>query len=146
MAKAQTFGFRLLPSYYEAIRDLPDDERLAIYDAIMDFGFGNEVHDLPTPLLDGYFRLIKPSVEKSIKFEQKQKANGSKGGRPPKPKQNPEETQAEPKDKPNENLAIAVAVANDVDIAFDGKRGKDERGNNRDHGDNTQKITGVTRL
>ena len=85
MAKAKTNGFRLLPSYYEAIRDLPDDSRLAMYDAIFDCGFGNEVKDLP-PLLNGYFMLIKPSLEKSIKFETKQKANGGKGGRPTKPK------------------------------------------------------------
>ena len=47
MAIAKTNGFRLLPSYYEAIRDLPDAERLLLYDAVFDFGFGNEVQELP---------------------------------------------------------------------------------------------------
>ncbi len=112
MTKAKTDGFRWLPSYYEAVRDLPDSERLTIYDAIIDFGFGYEEPDLP-PLLSGYFRLIKPSLERSIRFETKQKENGSKGGRPPKPKGNPEETQNDS----GENLAIAVAVANDVAVA-----------------------------
>lgn len=125
MAKAKTNGFRLLPSYYEAIRDLPDDSRLAMYDAIFDCGFGNEVKDLP-PLLNGYFMLIKPSLEKSIKFETKQKANGGKGGRPPKPKRNPNETQNgfglsenSETEKPNENLAIAVAVDSAIDSDID---------------------------
>ena len=116
MAKAKTEGFRWLPSYYEAIRDLPDSERLAIYDAIIDYGFGNDVQELP-PLLNGYFRLMQPSIEKSIRFEEKQKENGSKGGRPPKtqtkPKENPDETQNDS----GENLAVAIAVADAVDIA-----------------------------
>ena len=120
----------MLPSYYEVIRDLPDGERLQIYDAIMDYGFGNEVGDLP-PILKGYMSLITPSLDKSIRFEEKQVVNGGKGGRP---KKNPNETQTKPKQNPNEtqtkaseNLAIAVAVANDVavdsaiDNAFEGK-------------------------
>ena len=115
MAKANTDGFRVLPSYYEAIRDLPDDERLRMYDTIMDFGFGNKVGELP-PLLMGYLKLIMPSLEKSMKFESKQKANGQKGGRPPKPKHNPGETQT----KPSENLAIAVAVDVESDIDIEG--------------------------
>lgn len=92
MTTAKTAGFRWLPSYYEAIRDLPDAERLAMYDAIADFGFGNEPGELP-PLLLGYFRLIEPTLAKSVRFEGKQKANGQKGGRPSKPRQNPDDTQ-----------------------------------------------------
>ena len=133
MATAKTEGFRVLPSYFEAIRPLPDAERLALYDAIWDFGFGNEVSELP-PLLAGYFGLIRPSLEKSIRFETKQRENGSKGGRPPKtqtePRGNPDETQT----KTTENLAIAVdsaiAVDNAIDIAVanDGKPPKHKFG------------------
>jgi len=116
MATAKTEGFRVLPSYYEVMRDLPDTERLKLYDALFDFGFGNEVSDLP-PILNSLFRLIKPTLEKSIKFEAKQKANGKKGGRPSKPRDNPDETQTEPKETQStfgENLA--VALANDITI------------------------------
>lgn len=118
MTEAKTQGFRVLPSYYEAIRDLPDPERLQIYDAIFDFGFGNEVKALP-PLLNGYFMLMAPSLEKSVKFEEKQIANGKKGGRPQKPRQNPDETQTEPK----ENVAVAVdfALAPAFERAIDGR-------------------------
>lgn len=118
MATAKTAGFRWLPSYYEALRDLPDGDRLKLYDAVLDFGFGNDLAELP-PTLQGFFRLIVPTLEKSIKFEEKQKANGMKGGRPAKPKQNPSETQAEPRKSQKdfgENLALDVAFA--VDNAF----------------------------
>ena len=88
MATAQSNGFRWLPSYYEAIRDLPDAERLLIYDAIADFGFGNVVGELP-PLVKGYFLLIAPSLEQSIKFEEKQRENGRKGGETAETQANP---------------------------------------------------------
>ena len=114
MAKANTSGFRVLPSYYESIRDLPDTDRLKMYDAIMDYGFGNDPGELP-PLLNGYFKLIVPSLAKSIRFETKQILNGKKGGRPPKAKDNPGETQG----KARRNLAVAVAVESDIAIEGD---------------------------
>lgn len=83
MKTAKTSGFRWLPSFYNALRNLPDEDRLKIYDAILDFGFGNEPEELP-PLLTGYYQLIRPIVEKSARFYDKQKENGSKGGRKPK--------------------------------------------------------------
>lgn len=129
MAEAKTNGFRWLPSYYIAVRDLPDDDRLALYDAIADYGFGNDTCELP-PMLNAIFSLIRPTLDKSIKFEEKQKANGNKGGRP---KGKPKETQNEfgfPESKPKEtqtdfgenldiDVDIDVDVANDIDIAVD---------------------------
>lgn len=117
MYEAKTAGFRMLPSYYEVIRELPDEQRLLLYDAVMDYGFGNEPQELPA-MLRGYLKLMIPSIEKSIRFEEKQKANGSKGGRPRKPRENPDETQNNPNETQNdfgENLAIAI----DVDVAND---------------------------
>lgn len=113
MASAKTNGFRLLPSYYEAIRDLPDEERLLLYDAVFDFGFGNEVQELP-PLLKSLFGLIVPTLERSIRFEEKQRRNGAKGGRPSKTQAKAKETQ----DTFGENLAVAsdLAVADAVAV------------------------------
>lgn len=107
MATANTDGFRVLPSYYEVMRDLPDAERLALYDALFDYGFGNEPQALP-PLLAGYFRLIKPSLEKSVRFHEKQRENGAKGGRPRKPSENPRETQPKPKGNLDSESAIDI--------------------------------------
>ena len=77
MKISKTRGFRMLPSYYEAIRVLPKGERLALYDAIFDFGFGNEPAELPMHLR-AYFTLMAPSIEKSVLFFERQKANSEK--------------------------------------------------------------------
>lgn len=113
MAVAKTNGFRWLPSYYEAIRDLPDQERLGIYDAILDFGFGNQPDELP-PMEQAIFCLIKPTLETSIKFEKKQRENGQKGGRPPKTQTKPKEIQTG--FGKNLDIDIDVDVDNDVDV------------------------------
>jgi hypothetical protein len=79
MLRANTGGFRMLPSYYDAIPNLPDAERLALYDAINDFGFGSGPGEeaLP-PTLAGYFLLIRPTLEKSVRFFESRRENGRK--------------------------------------------------------------------
>ena len=121
MHTAKTAGFRWLPSYYEAVRDLPDAERLEMYDAMADFGFGNETAELP-PLLSAIFHLMAPTLEKSVRFEQKQRENSAKGGRPGKTQNETEETQAKPKVTQNdsgENLDVDIDVAVDIDRDVD---------------------------
>lgn len=80
MIQAKTGGFRMLPSYYEAIRGLPDDERLRLWDAVMDFGFGGEVGEL-TPISSAIFTLIVPTLEKSVRYFETKRENGSKAKR-----------------------------------------------------------------
>ena len=90
-------GFVFLKSYFDALRPLPDAERLILYDAVLDFVFeGKESEDLP-PLLNAIFQLIRPNIEASLRRYANSVENGRKGGRPPK---NPAETQP----KPDENL------------------------------------------
>ncbi len=114
--ETHTNGFRMLPSYYKVIRPLPDRERLALYDAIMDFGFGNNPAKLH-PILNGYLQLMLPTSEKSVRFEEKQKANGRKGGRPRKSIGSPEETQVNPDETQSDSgRNVAVALANAVAI------------------------------
>ena len=130
MMKANSDGFRWLPSYYEALRNLPNKDRLALYDALLDYGFGNEPGDLP-PRLHAYFALIVPTLEASVNFERKQRENGRKGGRPrkpsdgeneakeePKPKktENPNKTQTKPKAGKTENLDVDIGIDIDVDV------------------------------
>ena len=99
--KPLTDGFRLLSSYYEAIRPLPDEERLMLYDAVWDFGFlGEEPENLP-PLVNAVFIGLRENIRNSVRHYEKQTENGRKGGRPPKT-QNPTETQTKPNENPNE--------------------------------------------
>ena len=90
-------GFTMLPSYYDALRPLPDDMRLQMYDAIFDYAFrGTEPEGL-SPVLNGYFALLRPNLDSSIKHYAASVGNGKKGGRPPKkPNGNLTETQTEP--------------------------------------------------
>ncbi len=71
----------ILPSYYEAIKDLPDADRLALYDCLVRYGlYGDEI-ELPLHL-KGYFILMKPSIDTSRSRYDAAHANGSKGGAP----------------------------------------------------------------
>ena len=100
MKEPKTDGFRVLPSYYDVLRELPDAERLELYDAMFTFGFTlDDPNDL-SPVIKSFFTLIKPTLEKSVRFFSKQKANGMKGGAPAgnqnarkQPKNNPNSTQ-----------------------------------------------------
>lgn len=91
----------MLPSYYDAIRPLPDDQRLALYDAIMDYAFGGKEPVDLSPILNGYFVLLRPNIDSSAKRYSASIGNGKKGGRPPKrtkeePGENPTKTQHKP--------------------------------------------------
>lgn len=91
----------MLPSYYDAIRPLPDEQRLALYDAIMDYAFGGKEPEDLSPILKGYFVLLRPNIDSSAKRYAASVENGKKGGRPKKGHsekagKNPAETQKKP--------------------------------------------------
>lgn len=75
-------------SFYEAVKDLDNDTKVRIYDAIYEYGlYLNEPNDL-----DGISKvvwtLIKPQLDanlKKYKNGQKGAKHGAKGGRPKKP-------------------------------------------------------------
>lgn len=76
-------GVLILPSYHEAIKDLPDKDRLAMYDCIVLYGLYGEEPELPAHLR-GFFALIKPQIDSSRNRYDAAVKNGGKGGRPPK--------------------------------------------------------------
>lgn len=99
-------SFVIYKSFYEAIKDLPNDIRLALHDAIMEYGlYGIEPTDLD-PVPRSIFTLIKPQLDaNNRKYE-----NGKKGGRPRKANYNQEPVSEEPtgsqdatEKKPNKN-------------------------------------------
>ena len=86
-------GFIFYASFYNAIKDLPDDSQLRLYQAIMKFALeGEELTNL-TKFEKGIFTVIKPQ----ILANQKRYKNGLKGGRPKK------ETNGIETEKPTEN-------------------------------------------
>lgn len=68
-------GFVFLESYYAAAKDLPDKQRLALYDAIIKYALKNEEAKL-AGITKSLFVLIQPVIDKSAK---RAKA-GRKGG------------------------------------------------------------------
>lgn len=76
-------GVVFYPSYYEAIKDLPDQERLGVYDAIMRYGLYGELVEMSS-IVKTVFTLVKPNVDSSQNRYRAAKSNGSKGGRPRK--------------------------------------------------------------
>ena len=88
-------GFVFLPSYYDALRPLPDGERLALLDALLDYVFAEKEPDGLTALQQAVFVAMRPNVDKSTQRYSACVANGAKGGRP--------KNQTETKRKPNEN-------------------------------------------
>lgn len=104
MEKYKTDGFMFFSSYYEAIRPISEHDRLLLLDAILDYVFeGKEPDDLPA-LLYGYFALLRPNLDSSIKKRAASVSNGRRGGRPSKSRRekaskNPTETQEKPSQK-----------------------------------------------
>jgi hypothetical protein len=92
-------SFVIYKSFYEAIKELPDDIRLLLHDAIMEYGlYGIEPVDLP-PIPRSIFTLIKPQLDaNNRKYE-----NGKKGGRPRKAEVNQEQVSVEPTETQNDS-------------------------------------------
>lgn len=66
-------------SFYEAIRELPDADRLAAYDAICKYGCTGE-----QPEVSGVVKVIFTLVKPQIDANERRAASGKKGGRPRK--------------------------------------------------------------
>lgn len=72
--------FSFFESFYDALCDFGDDDRLQLYDALMEFAF-NGVEPEFTGFKATVWKLIRPNVEKSVKRSQTNSANPSKNDR-----------------------------------------------------------------
>ena len=99
-------SFIVYRSFWEAMKKLPDKERLEIHDAIYMYHFeGNELQ-LST-FVDAIFSILKSQFDRdTAKYEtiiERNRINGSKGGRPAKNPENPVGYLGNP-EKPKETL------------------------------------------
>lgn len=93
-------GFIFYGSFWDALSDLPDAQRLEAYDAICRYALTDEVTELSGITL-AVFKLIKPQLDANIR----RRENGKQGGRPKKVSGNEAETTPEETEqKPNQNL------------------------------------------
>ena len=93
----QKDSFIFYRSFYEAIKELPKENQLNIYNAIIELSLNKKELEL-SGIEKTIFTLIKPNILNAIKNYE----NGCFGGRPNKPKNNPIKTQSKPKNNPIE--------------------------------------------
>ena len=125
-----TDGLVFLPSYYDAIRGLPDAERLQMYDAIVQYGIYGELPELP-PILNAAFLFCKPNIDNAKARHSDAVANGKKGGRPctkAKPEQEPT-LASEAEQKPEQEPILKVEPENKPEqiIQQDGFQTKNQK-------------------
>ncbi len=110
----------MLPSFYEAMKDLPDSDRLQLYDAIARYGLFREVIELP-PYPRSLFVLMQPVIDAS---QNRYRASKENGGKPPKegsnprgrPRKNQSKNQTE---NQNKNHDIETKIDSDIEIDND---------------------------
>lgn len=70
-------SFQVWPSYYDAVSKLPDEQRLAVYDAMFAYGVDGVEPEFDNYVCEAIFTLIRPNIDNSIKAIE----NGRKGGK-----------------------------------------------------------------
>lgn len=104
-------------SFYDAIKTIPQEYQLELYNAIFMYAFeGVEPTEL-SPVANVVFTLAKPNIDSAQKRYAASVENGKKGGRPKKnnqtetqekPNNNLNKTQHKPNSKPTDNLNANV--------------------------------------
>lgn len=121
-------------SFMESFAELPDEERLTMYDAVIKYGLDGEDPKL-SGLCAALFKLVKPQLDANERRYQ----NGLKGGRKPnenqtRTKQKPNHNQSETKVKPNHNQTVTKAEPNVNDNVNDNDNvNVNEKGNGNDN-------------
>jgi len=120
-------SFVFYKDWKEAIKGLPDDIRLEIYDSITGYAFGDNIEGLK-PMAAIAFNFMKTTIDRDIErymsIAERNRNNGKNGGRPKKPKitqNNPNnpvgflETQNNP-NNPDGNIVITIndAINNNI--------------------------------
>ena len=89
-------SFIFYKSFYDAIKNIPDEEQLKLFKSICDYCFGENEIELEDGIAKALFILIKPNIDSANARYKASVENGKKGGRP--------KTQQ----KPNNNLNVDV--------------------------------------
>ena len=95
-------------SYYEVIKELPDEQKLKVYEAIFEYGLNDNEVELDG-LIRAIFNLTKPNIDSANARYEASVENGKKGGRPKKenlekPSHNLDKTQTKPRQNLNDNV------------------------------------------
>lgn len=108
-------GVLIQPSFYEAMKILPDNERLLLYDSLCEYSLhGVEPENLP-PTANSFFIMMRPNIDSSNNRYAASVANGSKGGAP-KGNQN---ARKQPKNNQRNNQTKQPKNKQDYDLDSD---------------------------
>lgn len=99
----QANQFTFFRSYHESTEELDDGERLLFYDSLFDFAFNGVVPEFDNRYLSMAWKLIAPSVEKSIKQSITNAENRRKREKPNGGNDRPDEENDRKNDRKNEN-------------------------------------------
>lgn len=139
-------SFVFYRSFFEALQDVPIEERACIYDAICAYSL-NDIEPKLTGMQLAIFKLIRPNIDSNKrKYENGKKGAsfGKKGGRPKK--DNPSQTPTKPQDNPSQtrNVDVDDNVDDDVNVnvstEVDINKEKIEKEKNLSLLDRTQKF------
>ena len=120
-------SFVFYKSFYEAIKNIPEEEQLKLYNAICEYSLFDIIPNLPDGIAKAMFILMKPNIDNANARYKASVENGKRGGRPrkkqgeknldktqQKPNNNLDKTQQKPKQNLNDNVDVDVNV-NDND-------------------------------
>lgn len=94
-------GFIFYSSFYEALAQLEDADRLAAFDMISKYALTGELPEGVSGAGYAIFLMAKPQIDAN----ESRRINGTKGGRP-KTEEKPNDNLTETKEEPNNNLTI----------------------------------------
>lgn len=111
-------------SFYEAIKNIPQEEQLKLYNAIFDYSFTEKEPKIEDGIAKAMFILIKPNIDSANARYKASVENGKKGGRPKKETQektekNLSKTQEEANKNLNDNEDDNVDVNEDENVNLD---------------------------
>ncbi len=99
-------GVLIQPSFYEAMKVLPNLERLALYDGICEYSLNGKEPEGLSAFANSLFALMRPNIDSANRRYTASVENGKKGGAPKgnqnakkQPKNNQKTTKKQPKNK-----------------------------------------------
>lgn len=102
-------SFIFYRSFWEALRQCPNDVRLQLYDAIADFALNFKKPNK----LDGVAAIVFPLIEPQISANNKRYVNGLKGGAPQGNQNARKTTEKQPQNKPKNNQKTTKKQSNE---------------------------------
>ena len=118
----------ILKTYWESIKEFPDEQQLLLWNCIFDYSF-NDVEPELTGLTKSIWISIKPTIDSSMKRYKTSVENGKKGGAPKgnnNAKKQPENNLQSTQEQPTNNLKGSLTEQPTINLYKDKDKDKDK--------------------